>query len=201
MKRIVLFSTFLTGESLNKLLELIFPVEIQNKVLAYMPSDGADINNEYLDQWKQFARDYNAKFNLIDNSKTEAGEEMRKILASNILVITGGNTFTLLRNLRRSGSGKAVKDFTKKSDFVLAGFSAGAIVLTPTIEICNALDYDENIVGIKNLRGLNIVSFEVFPHYSEKWRDFLEKYERDNNVEVRKIADGDTLILDLKKET
>ncbi len=126
---------------------------------------------------------------------------MEKLLNSNILVITGGNTFTLLRNLRRSGLDKAIKKFSKKNNFVLAGFSAGAIVLTPTIKICNAPLYDENEVGLKNLKGLGIVNFEVFPHYSKKWKGFLEKYERGNKTKVKRIADDKTLVLDLKKQS
>ncbi len=199
MKRIILFSTFLTGKKLKKLLKLIFPNELKDKVLAYMPSDGANIKKEYLVQWKQFAKDHKTKFNLIDNSKIKANKEIEKLLNSNILVITGGNTFTLLRNLRRSGLDKAIKKFSKKNKFVLAGFSAGAIVLTPTIKICNAPNFDENEVGLKNLKGLGIVNFEVFPHYSKKWKGFLEKYERENKTKVKRIADDKTLVLDLKK--
>ncbi len=193
MKKIVLFSTFLPGKNLNKLLELIFPAEMPSKVLSYMPSDEAVLKKNYLKQWKQFAKNHNTKFNLIDNYKTgsEAKWEIKKILSSNILVITGGNTFTLLRNLRRSGLDKAVKEFVKKDNFILAGFSAGAIVLSPTIRVCNIPGYDENTVDIKDFTGLKIIDFEVFPHYSEKWKSLLEKYERDNDKKVKRIADED----------
>lgn len=164
-----------------------------SKVLSYMPSDEAVLKKNYLKQWKQFAKNHNTKFNLIDNYKTgsEAKWEIKKILSSNILVITGGNTFTLLRNLRRSGLDKAVKEFVKKDNFILAGFSAGAIVLSPTIRVCNIPGYDENTVDIKDFTGLKIIDFEVFPHYSEKWKSLLEKYERDNDKKVKRIADED----------
>ncbi len=74
------------------------------------------------------------------------------------MVITGGNTFKLLDNLRKSGLDKAIKEFSNKSEFVLAGLSAGALVLTPTIEVCNLPNYDESTVGIDDFTGLNIIN-------------------------------------------
>lgn len=197
MKRVILFSTFLAGEHTKKLLKLIFPSELKNRVVAYMPSDGAVIKKKYLTQWKQFAIDHDAKFNLINNSKTKATDEKRKLLSSNILVITGGNTFTLLRNLRRSGLDKAIKEFSKKDNFVLAGFSAGAIVLTPTINVCNLPNYDKNEVGTKDLTGLNIVDFEVFPHYSKKYKKALDRYKATTTNKVIAIADDNVLTINL----
>jgi len=196
MKRIVLFSTFLVGKNQNKLLELIFPSKMQNKVLAYMPSDGANVNKKYLNQWKQFAKNHHTKFNLINNSKTKNNKEIKKVYASNILVITGGNTFTLLRNLRRSGLDTAIKNFTQKNNFVLAGFSAGAIVFGPTIRVATIKGYDKNEVGIKNLAGLNILNFEVFTHYSKEWGKAVEKYEKTTDNQVKKIKDEDYIVLE-----
>jgi len=155
---------------------------LKSKILAYMPSDGSNIREEYLVQWQRFAQDYGAKFNLIDNSKKDSKEEIRKLLSSNILVITGGNTFKLLYNLRQSGLDRVIKRFAQKDNFVLSGFSAGAIVLTPTIKICNLPNYDSNDVGIKDLAGLNIVNFEVFPHYSKKYQKILSDYKEKTKI-------------------
>jgi dipeptidase E len=143
MKRVVLFSTP-TPTNIVKILEQIFPKELNNKVLAYMPSDGSNAPQKYVDEWKGYAEENNAYFNLVNNSLIGSTEEHDKLLSSNVLVISGGNTFKLLDNLRKSGLDKAIMEFTKKDSFVLSGFSAGALVLTPTIEICNLPNYDEN---------------------------------------------------------
>ena len=60
MKRIVLFSNP-TDEIINDLLELIFPDEIENKVSAYMPSDGANLKEKYINKWKEYAQKRKAK--------------------------------------------------------------------------------------------------------------------------------------------
>jgi dipeptidase E len=119
-------------------------------------------------------------------------------MKANVLVMTGGNTFKLLSNLRKSGLDKAIKEFSGKNEFILAGFSAGALVLTPTIEVCNLPNYDKNEVGLKDLTGLGVVSFEVFPHYSEQeYSDLLNKYKNQTSNVVREITNEDFIVLDL----
>lgn len=197
MKRIVLFSTP-TPSNLDKILSLVFPKEIEHKIFAYMPSDGANCPQKYRDEWSGYAEKHGAEFRYIDNSKENDVDEVNKLLGANILIITGGNTFKLLDNLRRSGLDKAIKDFASKNEFVLAGFSAGALVLTPTIEVCNLPNYDKNEVGLKDLTALDIVNFEVFPHYSEQeHKDLLSEYKTQAKNEVKEITNEDCIVLDL----
>ena len=197
MKRIILFSTP-TPDNLDKILSLVFPKEIEHEVFAYMPSDGANCPQKYRDEWNGYAEKYDAAFRYIDNSKENAVDEINKLLGANILIITGGNTFKLLDNLRRSGLDKAIKEFASKNEFVLAGFSAGALVLTPTIEVCNLPNFDKNEVGLNDLTGINIVNFEVFPHYSEQeHKDLLNEYKTQAKNEVKEITNEDCIVLDL----
>lgn len=197
MKRIILFST-ITETNRDTILNLVFTKEIENKVLAYMPSDGANCPQKYQDEWIGYSKKYGAEFRYIDNSIENAFGEAEKLLGANILIITGGNTFTFLNNLRKSGLDNVIKEFAQKNEYVIAGFSAGAIVLTPTIKICNLPDFDINEVELKDLAGLGIVDFEVFPHYSEQeHKDLLEKYRAQAKNEVREITNEDYLIIDL----
>lgn len=198
MKRIILFSIPTPG-NIDTILNLVFPKEMNNKVFAYMPSDGANCPQKYKDEWKSYAEKHGSEFKHIDNSIDNASEEIDKLLKSNILIITGGSTFKLLYNLRKSGLDKAIIEFAHKDEYVLAGFSAGALVLTPTIEICNLPDYDKNEVGLKDLTGLGVVNFEVFPHYSEQeHKALLDNYKAQAKNEVKEIADENYLVVDSK---
>jgi dipeptidase E len=197
MKRIVLFSTP-TPTNIDKVLRQIFPDELKDKVLAYMPSDGSNAPQKYIKEWKNYAKKHNAGFNLINISKIDSGKEKNKLLSSNILVISGGNTFKLLDNLRESSLDNTILEFIKKENFVLSGFSAGALILTPTIEVCNLPNYDKNEVGLEDLTGLGIVNFEVFPHYSEQeYKDLLKEYKKQTKNEVREITNENCIVLDL----
>jgi len=63
------------------------------------------------------------------------------------LIISGGDPFQLLINLRESGLDRAIIQFTKRDEFILAGYSAGAYVPTPTLEITKI--FNENYLGGK----------------------------------------------------
>lgn len=196
MKKIILFST-LTDSNKEMILSQIIPTEMMNKTIAYMPSGGIDGAQEYIKQWEAIARKYGAEFIVIDNQNRGETEKI-KLLNSNILVISGGNTFNLLHNLRRSGLDRSIKQFLEKQNFVLSGFSAGALVLTPTIEICNLPGFDENLIGLKDLSSLNIVDFEIFPHYKkDQHKKILKTYKNTTKNRVRVITDEDYINIGL----
>lgn len=196
MRRIVLFST-LTDSNQQTILDKLFPTEISDITIAYMPSDGIEGAQEYIKQWAVIAEQYGTKFSVINN-RTRNVEEQNKLLAANVLVISGGNTFNLLHNLRESGLDHSIKQFLNKSDFVLSGFSAGALVLTPTIKVCSLPGLDENLIGLQDLEALSTVNFEVFPHYDEaKHKKILDDYRKTTSNRVREITDEGYLSIDL----
>lgn len=196
MKRITLFST-LTDRNKKTILEQVLPSGLTNKAIAYMPSRGIEGAQEYINQWEVIAKEHGAKFKVINN-QIQSAEEQDKILASNILIISGGNTFNLLHNLRESGLDRSIKQFLNKSDFVLSGFSAGALVLTPNIKICNLPGFDENTIKLKDLEALNIVDFEIFPHYNKDiHQKMLVDYRKTTSHHVREITDEDYINIHL----
>lgn len=195
MKRVVLFST-LTESNSRTILGQIFPNEIQNKVLSYIPSNGIEDAGSYIEEWRAIAQKCEAQFNVIDYSLHDS-QQQSKLLSSNIVVISGGNTFNLLKKLRESGLDKSIKEFVEKPDFVLAGFSAGALVLTPTIAVCSLPNFDQNLVGLDDLSGLGIVDFEILPHYDKQsQKNVLENYRKTTVREVREITDEDYVSID-----
>lgn len=190
--------TILTEGNTKKISSLLLPEEIKDKVLAFMPSDGVvNCKQKYIDQWRELAEEFNAKFVLVDNLSDDPKEEIKKLESSNILVISGGNTFKLLDNLRKSGLDKAVCAFAAKDNFVLGGYSAGALVLTPTIEICNLPNYDENVIGITDFAGLGLVDFEVFPHYKQEYKKVIKDYSKRTKLQVKTITEDGFIELNI----
>jgi len=75
----------------------------------------------------------------------------------------GGNTFKLLNAIQHSGFALQLHAYLA-SGGVLYGGSAGAIVCGKTIE--PAIHADENLVGLHDLSGLNLLDgHDVFCHY------------------------------------
>ncbi|MFT4532274.1 MAG: peptidase E [Candidatus Saccharimonadales bacterium] len=197
MKQVVLFST-ITDTNSQTILSEIFNDKIKDKVLAYMPSDGVADSAIYIKKWRSYAQRFGAGFNVVNNHSSDEIEKV-KLLDSNILLISGGNTFALLNNLCKSGLDQAVIEFTQKPNFILSGFSAGALILTPTIAICNLPNFDENLVGITNFDGLGIIDFEVFPHYvDDLHKKIIKNYRSTTRFQVREISDEDFITVSMQ---
>ncbi len=206
MKRIVLFSTPDNNENFHEILNLIFPQSMKNKLALFMPSQGVpNTPQKYFDDWEGFAKEFNVNLEYVDNSVVDATSEKEKLRSSNILIISGGDPFQLLYNLRKSGLANAIIQFIKKEEFIIAGYSAGAYILTLTLEI--AKFFNQNYPGgkkyrnqdkIKDFTGLGIVDFEIFVHYSEiHHKKILDHYIESRSKQVKTIADNEFLVVDI----
>lgn len=82
-----------------------------------------------------------------------------------IVFVSGGNTFHLLNQTRKTGFGLWLEQHIE--GIVYVGASAGSIIMTPRICIAPVDDGDENLPGISDLAGLSFVDFEVSPHTPE----------------------------------
>lgn len=202
MKRLLLFSHVIEAAQ-RRVFPLLFPEDLQPKVFACMPGDGALQGRRYslfCDSWRTIANQHGAEFLYIDNSKAreDTAEEWAKIRSANILLITGGNACVLLRNIRRSGLDQAILDFTQKEAFVLAGYSAGAMLLTPTIQLAAfGPEPNENEgVGLTTFDALHLVNYEIFPHYSDETKELFEQYTHVTTYDVKPLADDEYLCVD-----
>ena len=93
----------------------------------------------------------------------------RLVKSADIIYLSGGNTFYFLKSIRRHHFDRLLVKFVQDGG-VLAGLSAGAIIMTPTIASASypKFDRDENAVGIRNMDALNLVNFDFFPHYNHE---------------------------------
>ena len=82
----------------------------------------------------------------------------------------------------------ALSDFASRGGAlgagVIAGLSAGGLIMTPTIKLAGqaGLHPDENEVGLRDLRGLGLVDFEFSPHY--------DAYPREVKIHTQLAARG-----------
>lgn len=168
-----------------------------NMTVAYIPSDGSNSRNPvYAQLWKDYIEEHKATFVMVDNSLR--GEDVRneaeKITNADAHILTGGNTFQFLHHLRESGLDKVITDFAKE-DKVIAGFSAGAIILSPTIAIAKFVD--ENTPELKDLTGLNLIEFDVFAHYEpNNDKKAADEFERKSGRKLLRIQDEEFRIVE-----
>jgi dipeptidase E len=126
---------------------------------------------------------------------------LRELHDSDIVYLAGGNTFEFLDNLRRSDLLPELARFHARGG-VLAGLSAGALLLTPDIELAGypAFDRDPNDVGIPRARlgALGLVDFDFFPHFrrSARYRDALAAWSRRSGRPVYACRDGSGIVVE-----
>ncbi len=123
----------------------------------------------------------------------------RGLLESDVVYLAGGNTYYFLKHLRRSGLMKVLRRFAERGG-VIAGLSAGALLLTPHIALAGypPFDRDENEVGLRNESALGLVGFEFFPHYrrSKRMREALLAYSRRCGRPVYACPDGSGIVIE-----
>lgn len=201
MKRLILFSHVLESV-LDEVFPLMFPASLQTRIFACMPCDGSLMKGRsselFVASWSAIAQQYQAEFVLINNAEEAGREERHKLLRATTVLITGGNVCTLLSNLRRSGLDQAILDFTKKDQYILAGYSAGAMILTPTIQLAalHPLANENAGVGLTDFTALHLVDFEVFPHYEQTQQAFLEQYQLSTPYPVKMLKDDEYLLIE-----
>ncbi|MBB3408354.1 dipeptidase E [Rhizobium sp. BK316] len=122
----------------------------------------------------------------------------------------GGNAFLLRRAMRQSGFDRIIGELLRKDALVYGGFSAGAVVATPSLDGIDIMDdprqlvpgYDEGILW----DGLGLVDFSIVPHYrsdhdeaeaAEKTVGFLEEA----SMPFQPLRDGEVIIVEGRNVT
>jgi dipeptidase E len=170
--------------------------------LAYIPymADGAS------PFFERAMRRYRAvgieQFYVLEPDHRPTRAELATLLSSDVIYLAGGNTYTFLHHLRRSGLLEPLQTFARRGG-VLAGLSAGAILMTPTIGLAGVprYDADDNEIGLsgkRELAALGLVEFEFSPHDTADPRRKRELLAYSSQIKrpVFSVADGGGLVVE-----
>lgn len=169
------------------------------KTMTYVPSTHE--NGEiFFRRFKKRYSKYGVKrFRYFPVDSDFLAKEMREALKSDVIYLAGGNTFYFLKHLRESGFLDELKAFARRGG-VIAGLSAGAIILTPHIFLAGYPPHegDQNEVRLKNLKSLDLVDFEFLPHYSNsaKTNTLVASYSRSLSYPILACPDGSGIVID-----
>jgi dipeptidase E len=165
--KLLLTSAGITNKSIaNALEELVGKPADQTRIGFIPTADNIEAGSKefLLGQYDNLRRYGYSWIDIIDPSS--AGVDwLSRLEKVDLVFISGGNTFHLLDQTRRSGLGDWLREMVDRKVYV--GVSAGSIILTPNIAIASVDDGDENLVGLTDLNGLSIVDFEISPHTPE----------------------------------
>lgn len=148
---------------------LISTIKRPKPRLTFIPSSSKDADyyySEFIQRFEQHGYQY---FSMLAIDQPVSEIDVQRALDSDLIYLSGGNTFYFLKHLRHSGFINTLKRYHAQGG-ILAGTSAGAIVMTPNIKTASypAHDRDENFVGIRNWQAMHLANFEIFPHYIDE---------------------------------
>lgn len=154
---------------------LSYLLERRNPKFTYIPSSSYQSELEFRDLIKQYSIYGIKKFMLFPIDINFDETFLNEVLSSDVIFLGGGNTYYFLKCLRQKKLIPKLKKFVQDGG-VLAGLSAGAILMTPNIATAGYPDFDrdDNDVNLKSLSALRLVNFEFFPHYKNSPRYYNE---------------------------
>jgi len=150
------------------------------------------------------------KVGLVIENITSFRNQRSAVKKAKAIFVGGGNTFRLLNELYKNGLVSVVRDKVNNGLYYI-GISAGTNVACPTIKTTN----DMPIIHPPSLNALDLVSFQINPHYCDttlgskhmgETRDQrIEEFQEENNSIVIGLREGACLriennVIELKGE-
>ncbi|MCG3677947.1 Type 1 glutamine amidotransferase-like domain-containing protein [Aliarcobacter butzleri] len=133
----------------------------------------------------------------LDISTASNDEINSKLRNNDFIYITGGNTFFLLQELKKTGADKIIIDEINKGKLYI-GESAGAIVTSANVEYAKRMDDVKKAPNLTEFNGLNLVDFYVIPHYTNfPFEKTVEKIIEDysSKLNLSPISNKDAILV------
>lgn len=180
--------------------ENLIKEELDNKKIAFIPT--ASIHEGYTgyvgSARKQFKK-LGATVTEIDISK-EVYSTIKSVFEdADIIYFTGGNSFFLIDQLRKTGTDELLKKELTNGKLMI-GESAGAIICAPTIKYIEQMDEKPEDYSQEDDTGLNLIDFYVLPHYlTAPFKKVTEKIMTEfSNLNICPINNHQAIVVDGK---
>ncbi|MEK5485128.1 Type 1 glutamine amidotransferase-like domain-containing protein [Lysinibacillus sp. FSL M8-0355] len=163
MLKMFLASSFI---DVVELFEKFADEDLQGKTVTFIPT--ASIPEEvthYVNTAREGFKKLGVVIEDLDVAVGSPEEIKEKLERNDFIYVSGGNTFFLLQELRKSGADKIIKEQVDSGKMYI-GESAGAIITSPNIEYIRFMDDKEKATQLKTFEGLNLMKFYPVPHYS-----------------------------------
>ena len=168
---LVLYSGGDDDENIHLDIEAIALTQKKSPSITYIPSCSYDSEVEFYDFVKHYRKLGINRFIHFPVDIDYDATIKKEAFDSDIIHLSGGNTYYFLMHLRKKRLLKELKEFVAKGG-VLTGLSAGGILMTPNIDTAGFphFDKDDNEDNVTNFKAMSLVDFEFFPHYKNSKR-------------------------------
>jgi dipeptidase E len=117
------------------------------------------------------------QFETVDNLSKYQLDSLKEF---NGIYIGGGNTWSLIQELKESGFSDILIQYIKDGGVVYGG-SAGAIIMGKRIDTHD----DENKINLKDTSGFNLLNnFSIACHFTDEQNDRFKIWATNNNLPI-----------------
>ncbi|WP_394927413.1 peptidase E [uncultured Robinsoniella sp.] len=175
-----------------------FERNIKGKTVTFIPTASMVENVVfYVEAGKKALEKLGAIVDELELSTATAEEIRTKLKNNDIIYVTGGNTFFLLKELKRTGADKIIIEEVNAGKLYI-GESAGAMVTAANIEYAKGMDNPKKAPGLLDFDALNLVDFYTVPHYTNfPFKKAAQKIVRQYSSELKllPISNHEALIM------
>lgn len=185
---------------------------LRGATVAFIPTASrVEEVTHYVDAGRRALADAGLQVRELDIATASPREIADTIRASDALYVSGGNTFYLLQELRRSGADRLIVEHISAGK-PYVGESAGAIVLAPDIGYVERMDDASAAPDLVDRAGLGVIDFHPLPHHGNPpFKDAVEdillhdaathRLCAISNAQAIVVVDGAPLVLPARDES
>ena len=146
--------------------------------IAYF-SASPDPTRKYFSEICEWFKKIIDRENLYYLDANSTLDEINNLSTADAIFLSGGNTYHLLKALRDTGADQLIR----KAKAPIIGVSAGGLCLTPDVGSASA----ENDIGLTDSRGLGLVDFGFYPHYTHNEICMTEINEFMKSTKIKEV--------------
>lgn len=143
-----------------------FEKNLKGKTITFIPTASiVETVNFYVKSGRKALENMGLMVDELEISTASAEEITTKLKQNDYIYVTGGNTFFLLQEMKRTGTDQLIKEEVNSGKLYI-GESAGAIVASADIEYAKGMDSIDEAPNLESFEALGLVDFYPVPHYN-----------------------------------
>lgn len=140
--------------------------DVKGKTVTFIPT--ASLTEKvkfYVGSAKKAFEKVGVTVDELELTNATVDEIITKLTQNDYIYISGGNTFYLLQELKRTGADKIIAEQIAMGKLYI-GESAGSMVVAPSIEYVKDMDDCKAASDLNAFSALNIVDLYPVPHHT-----------------------------------
>jgi len=199
MKKLFLSSSF---KDVAKLFPDFAGEDLKDKTVTFIPT--ASIVEKvkfYVGADKKALQKLGMIIDELELTECSSDEISEKLIKNDYIYVSGGNTFFLLQEIKRTEADKIIIEQIEKGKIYI-GASAGSMILAPDIEYVKYMDDCKKAIELSSYSALKAVDFYPLPHHTNfPFKKSVEKIIAEYGKKIKLMPISNSQVITVKGNT